>query len=114
MLWILRSQDRVLFKAKAFDGGERSDEGVLNLLPDARAVPRAALREMLRAALLEFVDAGGQPSRIEVAGDDVRGGPATFYEFRLEIEGARLFIKTELKPGPMGPGLLVMSVKRQY
>ncbi|HPC22247.1 MAG TPA: hypothetical protein PK920_07160 [Phycisphaerae bacterium] len=104
----------VIFRAKALSGGERRDEGASNLLPRHANEGERGLRTFVRIELLEFLRRGGQPNRVEVGGDDVRGDAAVFYEFRLEIEGVRLYIKAELKcDDPVDPILIVKSVKKQ-
>ncbi|HUU96114.1 MAG TPA: hypothetical protein VM487_10275, partial [Phycisphaerae bacterium] len=75
-------------------------------------VPREEAKDRLKAALAGFLRRAGRPNRIEYTYED--RDPETIYEFRFELEGTRLYVKTELKlDDPSDPILIVKSVKRR-
>ncbi len=101
----------VAFKERAFSGSPEADDlGLAAVLP--ADVPREEAKDRLKAALAGFLRRGGQPNRIEYTYED--SDPETIYKFRFELEGTRLYVKTELKlDDPSGPILIVKSVKRR-
>jgi hypothetical protein len=112
LLRILRdpASNVVLFKRRAFVGSDEPDDiGLDRLLPD---LPRMGQRAELREALVEFLESGGRPNRLEYTYED--RDPETIYEFRFELQGVRVYVKTELKDAEShDPTLEVKSVKRQ-
>ena len=101
----------VRFKDRAFAGSAEPDDLGLDHV-FAAEVTREAAKGRLKAALAEFLREGGRPNRIEYTYED--RDPETIYEFRFDLEGSRLYVKTELKSDdPSDPVLMVKSVKRQ-
>lgn len=102
----------VRLQRRAFAGSaEHNDLGLDRLLsPESTAEEKK--RQLLKA-MADFVRGLGKINRVAVSGDEVRGAPALFYEFRFEFAGERVYIKTELKEDdPDVPVLIVKSVKR--
>jgi hypothetical protein len=111
LLWKLVARRWVIVRDRADRGSdEPNDVGLERLLP-AR-LTRDEKRTRLLHALEGHLRCGRKVSRVDVAGDAVRGDPATFYEFRLELAGRRIYVKTELKnDDPDDPFLEIKSVK---
>jgi hypothetical protein len=99
------------FTETAVYGGYRLDEGVVALVPGEGNAYEKTRR--LKQAVVDFLDGGGRPNRLEAPGDaEMQLDAATFYEFRIEIEAARLFVKAVLdEDDPADPELKVLSVK---
>jgi len=91
-----RASNAVEFTRTAEDGGFRSqNQGLKNLLP-TRITPEGK-RAALKSAILKFLAGGGQPYVKQETGDvEMQLDPATFYQFRLQCCGVRLFVKVRL------------------
>ncbi len=111
---ILADYVAVEFRPKALSGGERDDEGCAHLLQRPNET-RFSVRECLRIALHRWLENGNTPNRVDVPGDDVRGDPATFYEFRLTVRDVKLFVKAKYDDDDADDSkLVILSVKRQW
>ena len=101
----------VRWTATARTGGYRDDEGLENLLPE---LPLRGAQDAIREAIVAALDGGYQPTRTEPPGDaGMRLDPVVFHEFRVEVEGRRLYIKVCLDlEDPEDPTATVVSVKR--
>jgi len=71
-------------------------------------------RTQLRDVLVDFLRGGERPSRVEFPGDrEYAKDPETRYEFRLDIAGRGVYVKTMLRlDDPDDPELVVKSVKK--
>jgi hypothetical protein len=107
-----RASNEPFFRDKALYGGERPDEGLDVLIPGDLSPKRKI--ERLKAAIVRFLDQGGAPNRREEPGDrDMGLDVVIFYEFRLEVDGVMLYVKTSFdEHDPTDPDLDVRSVKR--
>lgn len=103
----------VTWTATARTGGYRSDEGVESLLPE---LPLAGAQAAIKEAIVQALDDGYRPTRTEAPGDAEMGlDPAVFHEFRIEVEGRRLYMKVRLYlDDPDEPEATVISVKKAW
>ncbi len=95
----------------ARSGGYRRDEGLENLLPEHMALP--GKMQAVKDAIRRFLEGGGRPG-VEVSGGDVGMAldSAKYYHFRVEVEGARLFVKVFVEESRGELDVRVISVKR--
>ncbi len=100
------------FVKTAVDGGYRSDTGVIALVPGEGTL--YAKCDRLKQAVVESLDAGNAPNRRDESGDrEMQFDSAVFYEFRIAVDGVRLFVKTVFdEDDPSDPEVRVLSVKR--
>ncbi len=105
------TSNAVEFKRTARTGGYRDDEGLENLLP--AELPLSDKQRLLKEAIVRYVDQGITPTVVTYEGDDVRGEPVRFHEFRLVVAGVGLYVKVYLEPDELNdPTARVCSVKR--
>jgi hypothetical protein len=100
------------FTRTAVTGGVREDEGIENLIGGDYRLPQK--KRMLKQAIAEWLQEGGEPTVETSAGDTQMGlDAARYYHFRIQVEGARLFVKVALEAEMSGePEVTVISVKR--
>ncbi len=100
------------FAKTAVDGGYRPDTGVIALVADDGTLYDKC--ERLKQAVVQFLDAGNAPNRRDESGDrEMQFDSAVFYEFRVVVDGVRLFVKTVFdEDDPSDPEVRVLSVKR--
>ena len=90
--------------------GHRKDQGLIRLLP--ATIPAEAKPDLLKEAMIAFLEAGQFPHRKDEAADaDMGFEAATFYNFRLRVEDVALFVKTVLEEEEGQPILKIISVK---
>jgi len=79
-------------------------------------VSRAELKVQLREAVVAFLRQNGKVTRVDKPGDrGTQMDPATFYEFRIELAGTRVYVETILSlDEPDDPELLVLKVKKGW
>ncbi|RJP36426.1 MAG: hypothetical protein C4547_07325 [Phycisphaerales bacterium] len=106
------TSNAVEFTLTARDGRFRDDEGLKNLLPTD--LTREAMEGSVKAAIVQALDRGLRPTVTEEPGDSRMGlDPVTFHEFRIPVEGVRLYVKVQLNlDEPDDPTATVISVKR--
>lgn len=99
------------FTVTALKGGHRADEGLNNLLP--AELTEYGKRCALKEALVRFLDDGRAPS-VEVGSGDpaMQLDAATFFHFRVRVEGVPLFVKVFVDEEGREPDVKVISVKR--
>lgn len=102
------------FAQTAIYGGYRRDEGIVALLAGEGNVYEKTLR--IKKAIVVFLDGGGAPNRTEERGDrEMQLDAAVFYEFRIEVEDVRLYVKVLFdEDDAEEPEVRVVSVKRAY
>jgi hypothetical protein len=107
-----RASDEPRFTETAKYGGYRRDEGIQTLLRGEDTIFRKIAR--LKNWIVEFLDDGGTPNRTIEKGDaEMKLDPGIRYEFRLEVEGVPLYVKTIFyDDDPKDPRIAVISVKR--
>ncbi len=99
------------FTVTALTGGHRRDEGLHNLLP--AELTDYEKRHALKEALVKFLDEGGAPSIEAGPGDfEMQLDAATFFHFRVRVEGVPLFVKVFMDRERREPDVRVISVKR--
>ena len=101
----------VCFNKRAFVGSdEPNDLGLHRILP-AEMTPWEKSRK-LKCALIEFLERGGSPNRVDYVYED--GDPEVIYEFRFRFADVPVYVKTEwVTDDPDDPVLIIRSVKRQ-
>ncbi|MEW6200302.1 MAG: hypothetical protein AB1601_16755 [Planctomycetota bacterium] len=101
------------FTRTAVTGGHRTDEGLDKLLP--AELTDYGKRCALKEALVKFLDDGRAPS-VEVASGDpaMQLDAATFFHFRVGVEGVPPFVKVFVDEEDREPDVKVISVKRDY
>lgn len=107
-----RASNVVEFTRTARVGGHRSDEGVENLL--SGRLSRFEKEQRVKAAMVESLDAGHSIAIEESRGDAAMGiDAATYFHFRVEVDGVRLFVKFLIDDADsVDPTGVVISVKR--
>jgi hypothetical protein len=106
-----RASNVVLLRERALRGSDEPDDLGLDKLfgPEMSDVEK---QRRIRLALAAFLREGGAPNWVEYTYPDA--DPETIYEFRLEFEGQRLHVKTQLADDdPTDPILIIRSVKRR-
>lgn len=103
----------VVLSRRAYQGSDEPDDLGLDRVLPAKLQPLEKKRQLVRA-LLAHLKNGGSVSRTDYLGDEVRGDPATNYEFRIEAWTHRLYVKCQLMDDDQDdPTLIVKCVKRQ-
>lgn len=99
------------FTRTALTGGARPDEGLEQLLP--RELTAQGKRTALKRALCDALARGETPTREKSPGDAaMRLDAATYYHFRVAVEGVRLSVKVWFDDDVREPIVRVISVKR--
>lgn len=110
LLWKLLARNCVHLTDRALHGSQEHDDiGVDGLF--RRSLGFAEMQRRLTAALERHIRAGRPVNRIDYAGDDVRGDPIVFHEFRLLVGSVRVYVKASLNDDE--DVLVIRSVKRQ-
>jgi hypothetical protein len=110
LLWKLLARNSVHLTARARRGSSELDDlGLEGLFGPTLAL--GEMKQRLTSALEGHIRRGGAVNRVSYAGDEVRGDPVTFHEFRITIAGTRVYVKAELHEE--ADIVIVRSVKRR-
>lgn len=99
----------VIFSKAAMSCGHRRDEGYPALLP--ADWPDELKRARLKDAMVEDIRLGRGPNRALERGEGLE--TTVYHEFRIEVAGMGLYVKTVLGGSADDPELKIISVKRR-
>lgn len=110
LLWRLVARNCVHLTTRARRGSSEPDDvGLEGLFGSTEAL--GEMKQRLTSALERHIRGGRAVNRVSYEGDEVRGDPVTFHEFRLTLGGTRVYVKAELHEE--ADVVIIRSVKRR-